>query len=236
MRCSTKRASSSFADEAAPASRTRASSAAARDASTNASRYAQSASATSCPAHASSIPTCAAGFKSCCWSCWPHKSMEGDTVPASSRTLAMRPSSVTRERPSAPTRRTATSSSSSSRGSSPSEDARESPKKRPLTSKPSWPSRTESLSAREPISSLSADSNAVLPAPVSPVSTVRPCAGTREACFISARFLTCISSIMAVPSACGSCGRNTYGCSIWHSIPALPRNKRARGGFSGYPT
>ena len=62
MRASTKRASSSFADDASPASRTRSSSAAASAAWENAFSYASRAVATASPAHASSIRTCDAGF------------------------------------------------------------------------------------------------------------------------------------------------------------------------------
>jgi len=47
------------------------------------------------------------------------------------------------------------------------------------------------------MSSFNAESSAVLPAPVSPVSTVSPRAGTSVASRISARFSTWISSIIA---------------------------------------
>lgn len=130
-----------------------------------------------------------------CWcSCWPHRSTVGATAPASSPTLAMRPFTVTRERPSAPTRRVATSSASSP---SPASSREATPKKRPDTTSASSPSRTDPLSARSPMSSFNAERSAVLPAPVSPVSTVRPRAGSSVALRINARFSTWISSIIA---------------------------------------
>ena len=52
------------------------------------------------------------------------------------------------------------------------------------------------LSARSPIKSLQADSSAVLPAPVSPVSTVMPAAGASVASSMSATLRTWISSII----------------------------------------
>ena len=68
---------------------------------------------------------------------------------------------------------------------------------RPSTIAALSPSRTIDESARSPISSLQAESSAVLPAPVSPVKTVNPAQGLRAAERISARFVTSSSSIIA---------------------------------------
>ena len=64
------------------------------------------------------------------------------------------------------------------------------PKKRPETTRPSSPSRTMSALARVPMSSFNAESSADLPAPVSPVRTVRPAHGSSVASRMSARFCT----------------------------------------------
>ena len=161
----------------------------------------------------------------------------------------MRPSSVTRERPSAPTRRVTTKSRSHGAASAvpPSRapallaSARTAPlpagasshaesasapspapspalsrtKKRPDTTSESSPSRTICALARSPISNLHAESSAVLPAPVSPVSTVSPAHGVSVALRISAKFSTWISSIM-------SCAPFfSLHCLSLHSFPSV---------------
>ena len=157
----------------------------------------------------------------------------------------MRPSSVTRERPSAPTRRVTTmsrshgdasatppsrapallapastapppvgASSHIASASAPS-PALSRTKKRPDTTSESSPSRTICALARSPISSLHAESSAVLPAPVSPVSTVNPAHGVSVALRISAKFSTWISSIM-------SCAPFfSLRCLSLHSFPSV---------------
>ena len=60
--------------------------------------------------------------------------------------------------------------------------------KRASTRKSVLPSRIEAKFARSPVMSLTADKSAVLPAPVSPVRTVRPQAGRRRTSLINARF------------------------------------------------
>ena len=67
-------------------------------------------------------------------------------------------------------------------------------KKRASTLRASVPSLTAEASARSPTKSLIEDKRAVLPAPVSPVKTVKPEAGAREASSISATFCTRSSS------------------------------------------
>ena len=133
-----------------------------------------------------------AGFKRCWCSCWPHKSTVAPSCSASWRTVDMEPSMLTRLRPSAETLRHAMWPSSALSASA-------DKKKRPSTTAPCAPSRTVEASARSPTSSLIAESSAVLPAPVSPVTTVRPCAGANVASRIRATFCTWSSSSMAKP-------------------------------------
>ena len=108
----------------------------------------------------------------------------------SSATVAMAPSMVQRLRPAADRRLLTTSSSS--------------PEMKRASAMPSLaPSRTAFESARRPVMSWRAESKAVLPAPVSPVSTVRPGENDIEASWMSAMFVTCSSSSMRTYSSTG---------------------------------
>ena len=187
MRRSTKAASSRRSSAARLISSMRSSSLAAARACASASAYASCSGPTRSAAQASSKATCAAGSSRRWCSCWPQRSMVAPMVAPSSRTEAMCPSICTRPRPAASTRRRTTQPS----GSPPLTYTRAS------TSSASAPSRIAEASARSPTSSFMALSSAVLPAPVSPVSTVRPAAGVMAASRMSATLRTQSSSIMA---------------------------------------
>ena len=117
--------------------------------------------------------------------------MSRSQAPAAAASLASAPAAP------APTPPTPVGASSHAESASAPSPALSRTKKRPETTSESSPSRTICALARSPISNLHAESSAVLPAPVSPVSTVNPAHGVSVALRISAKFSTWISSIMS---------------------------------------
>ena len=140
-------------------------------------------------AKASSATRCAAAPSKLWCSCWPWRSTS--SAPNSLRvpTVASRPSTYARERPSRGTTRHITRSVPSGKT------------KRPSTRSSSAPGRTIPASARCPTSRLMASTTMVLPAPVSPVSAVRPSFNTMVACSITPRFSMCSSTSTPTPTA-----------------------------------
>ena len=138
--------------------------------------WARSASSRSCPASRSSSSRWAPGRSRCCDSCWPWMST---SCSPSSRSRAMVlgwPLICARERPSFSTmRRSSSWPGSPARSCSASQAANVSsmPKSAEMSAR-SAPSRTSVASPRPPSTRPMASSRMDLPAPVSPVSTVKP--------------------------------------------------------------
>src|SRR5215472_7111583 len=152
------------------------------------------------PANSSSACRCLAARSSCCWSAWPCTATRSSARPINSDTGTLRPPAYALDLPSAETERLTIrvrpSSSSSPPASStcsatcPSGSIRS----RPSTVARSAPGRTRAGSARPPNIRPRPVTTMVLPAPVSPVTTVNPEENSRTASSITPRPVMCTSS------------------------------------------
>ena len=115
----------------------------------------------SSPPNASSRSRCQRSSRRRCCSCWPWISTSGPTVAASRPAVTVSSSRRATERPAAATSRTPMSGSGSRSNSA-------------STRAVSAPWRTSPVSARAPSARPSASMRRLLPAPVSPVMTLRP--------------------------------------------------------------
>ncbi len=160
-------------------------------------RHARCASTTdatsgACPPKPSRRMSCRVGSRSRCWSCWPWISARRDPSDDSPPTVTARSLTRARERPSAPiSRRTisvpspaattsAIGSASTTGGAS----------KIASTRAASVPVLTWSVLARAPRARASASTTSDLPAPVSPVRTVKPFPRVNRTDSTTARFST----------------------------------------------
>ena len=179
--------------------------------SASAERFARQRSTTSaiatragpCPPNASSRSRCHRSSSSRCWSCWPWISTNGPTSSASRAAVVARSSRRAVDRPPTVTSRTAISGSGSRSNSA-------------STRAVSVPWRMSPVSAREPRTSPSASISRLLPAPVSPVMTLRPGSSVRRSRSMSARSLTVSSRrrpavTMAATPPCAGAGPRTAG-------------------------
>ena len=126
-----------------------------------------------------------------CCSCWPWISTSGSTTAARRAAVTVSSSMRATLRPAAPTSRTQMSGSRHPGRTAP----------RPARRAAPW--RTRPASARPPITRRSASMSSDLPAPVSPVMTVKPGPSATRARSMSARSRT-VSSSSAHGQRCGS--------------------------------
>src|SRR5215470_14426752 len=162
-------------------------------------------SASSAPAYLSSDSRCLPGLSSCCWSAWPCTATRSSARYVSSDTGTEQPPAKARERPSADTALASTSVPSSSRPPPASSTCRATGPSgavlsRPTTAARCAPGRTRAGSARPPNSRPSPVTTIVLPAPVSPVSTVKPGESSSSASSMTPSPLMRTSSSMTASS------------------------------------
>src|SRR6516162_4928011 len=145
------------------------------------------------PANSSSACRCLAARSSCCWSAWPCTATRSSASPIRSDTGTARPPACALDRPSADTERLTIRVRPSSSSSPPASSTccaagpAASIRNRPSTVARSAPGRTRAGSARPPNIRPSPVTTMVLPAPVSPVTTVKPGENSRTASSITPR-------------------------------------------------
>src|SRR5499427_7838521 len=145
------------------------------------------------PANSSSACRCLAARSSCCWSAWPCTATRSSARPINSDTGTLRPPAYALDRPSADTERLTISVRPSSSSSPPASSTccaagpSASIRRRPSTVARSAPGRTRAGSARPPNIRPRPVTTMVLPAPVSPVTTVNPEENSRTASSITPR-------------------------------------------------
>src|SRR5215468_10263996 len=195
------------------------------------------------PANSSSACRCRAARSSCCWSACPCTATRSSARPISSDTGTPRPPAYALDRPSADTERLTIRVRPSSSSSPPASRTccatgpSASICNRPSTVARSAPGRTRAGSARPPNIRPRPVTTMVLPAPVSPVTTVNPDENSRTASSITPRPVIRTSSSIGggLPFPFSSCTPVLPPAPAGHREAELdhqPVGERERGGMA----